>query len=102
VAVPFVAACSGSSSSASPAGSSMIPRAPMYTCSPELPDSDAGCRAPTFYANAPKDTNRYPAGCMVTLPVASGFNPAAPLQCTCETAPVLSPDGGALAFVCPD
>ena len=100
VAVLLTAACSTSSNS------SRIPSAPVYTCHPEPPDAGAGCRATSFYAtNAPKDSNLYPEGCMVTLPVASGFDPQAPLQCTCQPAPMASPDGGfrnVLEFVCPD
>jgi hypothetical protein len=91
-------ACAASSSSS-------IPSAPVYTCNPEPADAGVGCRAPSFFPNAPKNANLYPEGCMVTLPVMSGAAPGLPLQCTCQLEPMAAPDGGfarGLEFLCAD
>jgi hypothetical protein len=96
IAVGYTLGCSNSS---------LIPSAPIYTCNPEPADSGVGCRAPGFSANAPKDSNVYPEGCMVTLPEMASCCPGQPLQCTCQLIPVAVPDGGfdnRFSFVCPD
>ena len=80
-----------------------IPSAPIYSCKPETADSGGGCLAPTWYANAPKDSNLYPEGCVVTLPVKSACCGVA-LDCTCSLVPMATPDGGidsGLEFICP-
>lgn len=48
----------------------------------------------------PSNHNSYLEGCMVTLPMPSGFDPCSPLQCTCQRTPGF--DDGGLEFICPD
>jgi hypothetical protein len=88
----FATACSSNSS--------QIPSAPVYACNPEPADAGVGCRAVS-----PNDSNLYPEGCMVTLPVMAVVSPPAPVQCTCRVGLMHSPDGGfqsGLEFLCPD
>lgn len=74
----------------------LIPDAAVYTCEAG-PAGFAGCRASVLVAG---DHNLYPDGCMVTLPMPSGFDPCAPLQCMCQETPGFE-DGG-LEFICPN
>jgi hypothetical protein len=72
-----------------------IPDAAVYACEAGGPGS-VGCRAPALDPNAASDTNLYPAGCSVTLPMASTF--CGPIGCTCQQVPF---EDAGLQFVCP-
>jgi hypothetical protein len=109
--VSLAVGCGGSSATTSPKADSgadsgagtptcqptgLIPDAAVYTCEAG-PAGSAGCRATVV---DPSDHNLYREGCMVTLPMPSGFAPCSPLQCTCQRTPGF--DDGGLEFICPD
>jgi hypothetical protein len=77
----------------------LIPDASVYTCEAG-PAGSVGCRAFSLVPNTAGDHKLYPEGCMVTLPMPSGFAPCSPMQCTCQRTPGL--DDGGPEFICPD
>ena len=76
-----------------------IPDAAIYACDAAARDG-ASCPAAAGDPNASRNPNRYPMGCVVTLPVQAGFcsGPCCgPQTCNCE----LGAPGSGPQFVCP-
>ncbi len=74
----------------------VIPDAAIYTCEAG-PTGSVGCRAAGLDPNAAGNTNVYPEGCTVMLPIPSTF--CGPIGCTCQQFP--GPGDAGLQFICP-
>lgn len=73
------------------------PHETIYVCAAQAPDA-GGCLGGVGGAGSDAGVS-YPVGCSAITPTCSGFDPSAPLVCTCET---LEGDAGPLLWICPD